>query len=89
MGLNTRVMVYSTSSNETRYVQAQMIDPNDHFLVDPVSGSLTAITQNYFAVAENTPVFYSIDIEPDDIYFTKVGVLPIKVSATVHNKKQF
>ena len=89
MGLNTRVMVYSTSSNETRYVQAQMIDPNDHFLVDPVSGSLTAITQNYFAVAENTPVFYSIDVEPDDIYFTKVGGLPIKVSATIHNAKQF
>lgn len=89
LGLNTRVMVYSTSSNETRYVQAQMIDPNDHFLVDPVSGSLTAITQNYFAVADNTPTFYSIDVEPDDIFFTKVGGLPIRVSATIHNKKQF
>lgn len=89
LGLNTRVMVYSTSSNETSYVAAQSIDPDDHYLVNPISGSLIDITQNFFAVADSTPTFYSIDVEPDDIYFTKIGGLPIKISVTVHNKKQF
>ena len=87
IGLNTRVMVYSTSSNETSYVTAHSIDPSDHYLVNPISGSLIDITQNYFAVANSTPTFYTIDVEPDDIYFTKVGGLPIKISVTVHNLK--
>lgn len=87
LGLNTRVMVYSTSSNETSYVAAQSIDPDDHYLVNPISGSLIDITQNYFAVANSTPSFHAIDIEPDDIYFTKIGGLPIKITVTVHNRK--
>ena len=87
LGLNTRVMVYATSSNITSFVQAQNIQPGEHFMVSPTTSTTLPITENYFAVTNSTPQFYSIDVEPDDTYYLKVGNLPIKVTTTIHNFK--
>jgi len=88
VGINTRIMAYDSSSNKTSFVQATHIDPSRHYLINPVSSSLIPITENYFTVGNTPSRFYSINVEPDDIYFTKIGDLGIRTSATVHNFKQ-
>lgn len=89
LGINTRVLTYNTSSNSTSFVKAGDIDPEIHYLVNPQTDSILPITNNYFSVTNTPSSFYSIDIEPDDVFFSKVGDLGIKVSATIHNAKQF
>lgn len=88
LGLNTRVMVYATSSNITSFVQASKIIPGEHFMLNPSSSTVLPVTENYFAVSNTVPEFYSIDVEPDDTFYLKVGNLPIKVSTTIHNAKE-
>ena len=87
IGVNTRIMVYSTSSNMSTIKQAREVLPGEDFIVEPISGSLYPISNNYFAVKETIPTFHAIDIEPDDIYFIKVGGIGVKVTVTVHNNK--
>jgi len=86
-GIGTRLMVYSTGSNITKYVVAQDIDPDDHFIVNILSSSLVPITNNYFAMPNNDLDLYAINVEPDDSYFLKVGNLPMNFQVNVHNFK--
>ena len=60
VGIGTRLMVYSTGSNITKYVVAQDIDPDDHFIVNILSSSLVPITNNYFAMPNNDLDLYAI-----------------------------
>ena len=87
VGIGTRLMVYSTGSNITKYVVAQDIDPDDHFIVNIVSSSLVPITNNYFAMPNDDLDLYAINVEPDDSYFLKVGNLPMNFQVNVHNFK--
>ena len=88
LGSETRVMVYATSSNITSFVKANKIIPGEHFMVNVVSSSLLPITQNYFAISETVPTMYTVDVEPDDTIYLKVGSLPLKISTTIHNYKE-
>ena len=87
VGIGTRLMVYSTGSNITKYVVAQDIDPDDHFIVNIVSSSLIPITNNYFAMPNDDLDLFAINVEPDDSYFLKVGNLPMNFQVNVHNFK--
>ena len=75
VGIGTRLMVYSTGSNITKYVVAQDIDPDDHFIVNIVSSSLIPITNNYFAMPNDDLDLFAInghiqiEIESDNNQF--------------------
>lgn len=85
LGNNTRIMVYSTSSNLTKYVHANKIDPTDHYVVNIASSSVVPVTNTFFTVLNNDLELHSLDVEPDDAFFLKVGDHPLGIQVNIHN----
>lgn len=63
-------LVYSTGSNEYKFLQQYNINADDHFLIDANDNKI-AISENNIAVLEDyeTGSLYKIDVETTDSYF--------------------
>ena len=85
-GPSKHFLVYSTGSNEMIFKQQYLLDPTDHFLVNP-SGSLIPIVSNKFIVLEpsETGSLNRVDVETTDTYLISSSVSDI----IVHNSPCF
>ena len=79
-----RLMVYASASDEIKFLPAEHLG-KDHSLV-LISGSNLQISESYYAILDNADEeLISIDVEGDDLYFTKTGPSPKLV--VTHNTK--
>ena len=67
-GSAKQFLVYESSSNLTKYLSVNGIDPNDHYFYD-ISGSLIDIDEvNFYVTEESGQSIVELDVEDTDTY---------------------
>ena len=80
-GGRTRLLVHDSQANKIHFLNAEFLT-DIHSLVQ-VSGSHLPISYSNYAILDSQEKFYDLDVETEDIFFTKTGLSPKVVVA--HN----
>lgn len=86
IGGKSRLLVYESSSDSTKFVPADSLVVGDHYIQDVVAETLTAVDSVEAVIFEAKPTYYELDVEPDDVFLIKGEGPDTKIVSTlVHN----